>query len=185
MALNVELEDFLVESLAPSSSQDVDMFAFSNCCCIWQGKEHFCRQNWPFVVLGSEDLNSAKALFAIVTTKDVDFGVADDGSEGASGGIKTFDRFPFFIEDIVGLASGHTFVLAIVTADDVDLSIEVHAWVFFPGIDHLFFLFEEILHFVAVHVATIGGASSCYEDLASWKGAGWGVVLNLAVVDGR
>ena len=55
---------------------------------------------------------------------------------------------------------------------------------FFSGIDHWFFLFQNVLVSGTVHIAAVGGSSSCDEDGASWEGACWGIVLYFAVVDG-
>jgi hypothetical protein len=58
VTFNVELENLLVESLRPSTAQDIDELALGDSGGVRKGKEELRGEHGPLIDLGIEDLNS-------------------------------------------------------------------------------------------------------------------------------
>lgn len=87
MALNVELEDLLVEAFTPASSEDIDVFSLSDRSCVGKREEEFGGEDCPFVGLGGVDLYGAESFLAIISSEDIYLRVADNCCKGTSWGI--------------------------------------------------------------------------------------------------
>lgn len=183
--LYVELEDLGIEPLGPPAPQNIDRLALGHRSRVREREEKLGRENRPLVGLGVVDLDGREPFLAVVASKDVDAAVADDGREGAPRSVQPSDRSPLLVEHVVGLAPRHPLVLPVVATDHVDLAVEVHAGMLLPRKVHRLPLFEAVLLPRRVEVAVARGPAARDEDLTVGKRARRGVVLNLAVVDGR
>jgi hypothetical protein len=145
VALDVELEDLLVEALRPPSSQNVDVLALGNRSRVGEGEEQLRRQNTPLVHLRVVYFYCGESFFPVVAPEDIDPPVANNSSECASGSIQAANRPPVLVEDVVGLAASHALVLPIVAANHIDLPIEIDARVLLPGKVHRLLSLESVL----------------------------------------
>lgn len=104
----------------------------------------FSAKDCPPVGLWIVHFDRTEPVLPIVTAEHVDFSLAYNCSKRAPWGIQRLDSLPLLPENIVSLASGHTFILTIIPTDHINLPVEVDTAVFLPGIAHAFLLLEYV-----------------------------------------
>ena len=185
MRFSIELKHLLVEAFRPPAPEDVYEAALCNSCCVREGEEELARKNCPLVIVGAVYFYAGQPLLSIVASKDINFACANYGCKSTPGSIEGTYWPPLLVEDVISLTPSHPLVFTIIAAYYIHLAIQINTRVLLPSKGHRPFLLQSILLSGRVQVAMIGGSSSSDKDLSSREGAGGGIILYLAVVDGR
>lgn len=184
MILCVENKNLLVETLWPTSTQNVYIFALTYSSRIRERKSQLSWEKSPSQRLRIVDLNRWESILAIIATENIYFSTTDGCCKCTSRNVQSFDLFPFLSEDIVGLTARHPFVLPIVPTYHINLPIQINTWMLFPGICHAFLLVKHVGLSWTKQITAIWWSSTCYENLTSWQCTGWCIVLYLGITNG-